>query len=113
MNSALPPSSTKKMLPFPATVIVCFALKQADWPFATIWLITEIRDGMAGLTVMVNAGEAMPEPQIFVPVTVISPEDADEEKSTVMLFVFSPDPMTAPGGRVQLYPVAPVIGDTL
>ena len=48
----------------------------------------------------------LPTPQVLVPWTVILPDTAIEEKSTVMLLVLAPLAMVAPVGRVQLYPVA-------
>ena len=63
----------------------------------------------SGLTVTANGAEIAPTPHALVPWTVILPDTAIEEKSTVMLLVFAPLAMVAPVGRVQLYPVAPVM----
>ena len=53
-------------------------------------------------TVTANAGEAAPFEQLFVPITVILPEEALVEKLTVIEFVFDPDAMDAPVGRVHV-----------
>ena len=48
-----------------------------------------------------------------MPDTVILPEIAVPEKSTVIEFVFVPLTIVAPEGNVQLYPVAPEIVGTV
>ena len=51
----------------------------------------------------------IPLPQLFVPITVTFPDEAVAEKSTVMVMieVLLLPVMVAPGGTVQVYPVAP------
>ena len=55
----------------------------------------------SGLTVTVNGAEAVPVPQALVPATVIVPFVAVAEKSTVIIFVFTPLTMLAPVGKVH------------
>jgi hypothetical protein len=62
-----------------------------------------------GFTVTAKGEDALPLPQAFVPWTVIVPDEAVEEKSTVILFVLAPDAIVAPKGKLQIYPVALVI----
>ena len=73
------------------------------YPFA----VTTGVGGM-GETATFNPEEVVPEPQEFVPITVMSP--VSEPKSTVTEFVFVPLAIEAPGGTVQAYPVALAIG---
>ena len=54
----------------------------------------------------VKGADVSPVPQAFVPTTVIIPDEAVAEKSTIMLFVFAPEAIVAPEGKLQLYPVA-------
>ena len=54
------------------------------------------------LTVTANGAEAGPDPQVFVPCTVIDPLTADTEKLTIMLLVLAPATILAPAGKVQL-----------
>jgi hypothetical protein len=57
------------------------------------------------LTVIYNE-EDTPFPQSFVPYTVMFPDVAPAEKLTVIVLVLAPPVIVAPGGNVQLYPVA-------
>ena len=54
-----------------------------------------------GMTVRAKGGEMVPEPQAFVPWTVILPLTAPAEKSTVMLGEFAPATIVAPVGTVH------------
>ena len=62
----------------------------------------------SGLTVTANGAEIAPTPHALVPCTVILPEVAEFEKSTIIVIVpvLVPPTMVAPVGKVQLYPVA-------
>jgi hypothetical protein len=57
--------------------------------------------------------EGVPVPQALNPCTVINPDLAAKPNPTVMEFVFPPDWIQAPGGNVQIYPVALPIGCTV
>ena len=53
-------------------------------------------------TVTAKGEDTAPVPQAFEPATVMLPETAVAEKSTVMLFVLEPAVITAPAGNVQV-----------
>jgi len=57
-------------------------------------------------------GEEVPVPHVFVPATEIFPDEALEEKLTIIEFVFVPAVIVAPKGNVHVYPVALVIAPT-
>ena len=63
-------------------------------------------------TVILKLGETAPLHPGLVPITVRIPDDAEAEKFTVILFVFVPEAMLAPVGKVQVYPLALVIAGT-
>ncbi|KAF5062230.1 hypothetical protein DSECCO2_307060 [anaerobic digester metagenome] len=62
-----------------------------------------------GLTVTARV-DVFPLPHVFCGVTVISPESAVVEKSTVMVLVPVPATTVAPVGTVHWYAVAPLTG---
>ena len=71
-----------------------------------------VPEEVGGIKVKGNDGEALPVPQALMAETVILPDVAEVEKSTVMLFVFAPEVMVDPAGNDQLYPVAPATAAT-
>ena len=56
----------------------------------------------AGFTVTEKGGEAVPVPQALTPFTVMAPEVAEAEKSTVMELPVLAPVMDAPAGNDQL-----------
>ena len=52
-----------------------------------------------GFTVTLKLADVVPEPHELVPVTVTLPEEADEEKSTVIELVLLPEVIEAPEGK--------------
>ena len=84
--------------------LIGLAVKTTGVPWQTLreLAVTEMPAVSRGSTVTWNKGDSVPLPQLSEPDTVISPDEADGEKETVMEFVFAPPVTLTPAGRFQV-----------
>jgi len=78
------------------------AVKFKVAPEQTGLLLPAVGDAGVVLTVTLYPAETLPTPQLLVPCTVIVPDEAPEEKLTVIKLLLLPEATVAPEGKVQV-----------